>query len=91
MSYIIMDQQNKSHRMTLVLQVSLVLNYILLFLQLYFGNVGEVQILTVIIIFNSIYIAIVVSVCGWMFKKNLSAYFSGKFIGRVDLILSRSS
>ncbi len=83
MANVILDQQINQALMK-VLKYAILVNWALLFIELYTGYNHETKYLTASIIIHSLGVSVMVSVCGWIFKKNLENYFAGKFIGRVS-------
>lgn len=83
MSDKLLDHTGKSHRLLLVLKIARWANPCLSVLLLMLDLIDQRPASLLLMCFQTIAIAILVSVCGYYFKKNLTKYLGGGFIGRV--------
>lgn len=84
MADVIMDQpMNKT--VSTILGITIYINPLFLILQIVLEIFEKMAFVAIVVTVNSIVVAILVSVSGWIFRKSLNDYFSGKFILRVQL------
>jgi hypothetical protein len=79
----LLDHTGKSYKILRVLTIARVMNPCLTLVQMSLDYFDKRLASLWMMCFETVAIAFIVSICGYYFKKNLTKYLGGGFIGRV--------